>query len=285
MTSILIPVDLSDCSLSNCIFGARIAINLKAELHIIHCYNQIKINDIVDEDTEASKIIPHSVSEQEATEKLIAMQRAVLEIADSIPEYSQTVKYKLIKSPPAQGILDYSTLINPDLIIINSKAKGDMVKKTLGSLSTYIINSINIPVLVIPENKTPDLNTKISLCFICNYSDCDKIKIHNILKMFSVMDLNLTILHLGDIKTDSNKILKLNELLSTIEDNDKRKISFEFIETEDYLEGLEEYMKIKNPDIISFSIKKKSFFTSLLFHGLPKILLFKNDVPLLVFNT
>ena len=290
MFKILVPVDLSECSEDNCLFGIHLAEKLNAEMHLLHCYKDIKISSKVKEVNDLSEfeIADNEFikNETDASERLNDIVTGLEKHLDNLSNKKIPFYSKLVNGYPSREIVKYSESLKPDLLLLSTKSIGDKVKKLLGSLTYHIINFVKVPVLSIPENTALNLNNEISLCIVCNFNNSEVESINSLVRLMSGFKVKFTILHIGDINTDDEKKNLLSEFETLLKEPfGSNNVKIEVLETDNKVAGIREFAKINNIDIVSLTIPHRGFLSKLFHIDIAKGLFFNFDKPILFFHS
>ncbi|MEA3443756.1 MAG: universal stress protein [Bacteroidota bacterium] len=291
MAKIIVPVDFSDCSENNCKFSLELATRLGAEIVLLHCFNEnsnFPVLAYMDNASVAYQInSPLQTADEEETKNALDSFLANLKkMQDKLGFHDVVVRQEIVYGTPAEEIICFCNDENPDLLLLSTQSTGDKVKKILGSLSYHLLTSVNVPVLVIPRDVELTFSKSIKIAFVSRFEENELKSLNRLIRLVSVFNASLTILHVGSLHDEEKYIAQLSLIQKQLSSfYKKHNVNFELINNVDWIEGIKNYSTQNNIDIISFTSKRRSFFSQFFNPGITKNLLFEYDKPLLVFHT
>ncbi len=145
LNKVLVPLDLSDCSMAALQFAVPFAHFWKAGLILFHSvpippripYGELGVRQIPLADFDAAP----------------AARKALGAIASQMLECGVVVETVVESGPAARQICDYAASHEVDLIITSTHGSTGVVHALLGSTSEHVVCYANCPVLVIPNPK------------------------------------------------------------------------------------------------------------------------------------
>lgn len=137
---ILVPVDFSPSSWLAVAYAQHLAVQLNAELDLLHVVETLPSYGLVD--------IP-AVFPPPSTEVLASTQRALLDLAHEAGGPHVPVKAHVIAGHPVLGVLDTATRLRPDMIVLPSHGRRGLSRLVLGSVAEQIVRRAPSPVLVV----------------------------------------------------------------------------------------------------------------------------------------
>jgi nucleotide-binding universal stress UspA family protein len=148
--NIALATDFSKNSINAYHYARQLAVELDAELTVVHAFNMPLINPLAPNyDTE----LP-SVAELEA----LSVERLADFIKNDMPEEGNTmvisrtnIKTKALMGMAADALIEYSKEPSTDLLILGISANHDWVDKLLGSVAIKVMKNAHCPVLLVPE--------------------------------------------------------------------------------------------------------------------------------------
>ncbi len=291
MANIIVPVNFSDCSENNCKFSLGLAARLGTGIQLLHCFSETKNYPVISYMDKAS--VPYQItsplqsgSEEQTKTALHDFLNNLKQLRDKLGFPDVNVDQAILYGTPADEIIRFCDEENPELLLLSTHSTGDKVKKFLGSLSYHLLKSVQIPVLVIPKDVLIPLENKIRVAFVCRFEEDELKSFNQLIRLISGFEVSLTILHVGhsgDEETYQNQLILLQKQFSHF--YKKHPVDFQLIEDEDWIEGIKNYSTQNNIDIVSFTTKRRGFFSKFFNPGMTKSLLFEYNKPLLVFHT
>jgi nucleotide-binding universal stress UspA family protein len=180
-----------------------------------------------------------------------------------------------------KDIINYAEKNKIDFICIATQGAG-MLRKVMGTHTSYIVNNSKVPVMVIPSHyRAKTLKNATYL------SDFDNLKneVLKISKFSKSIALHLEVLHYSSIMLDKKKFEKNKELFNTKE--------FEHIDLNIFKNNLElslvekivKYVQKSKPELlIMFTNREKGFFESMFLPSKSAELTYTTKVPVLIYS-
>jgi len=157
-----------------------------------------------------------------------------------------------------------------------------MLRKIMGTLTSYIVNNSKVPVMVIPSHYRPKTLKKATYL-----SDFENLKneVLKISKLSIPIALHVEVLHYSSILLDKKKFEKNKELFNTKEfENIKLNIQKNNLELS-LVDRITKYVQKSKPELlIMFTNREKGFFESMFLPSKSAELTYTTKVPVLVFS-
>jgi len=168
-----------------------------------------------------------------------------------------------------------------DFICIATQGAG-LLRKIMGTHTSYIVNNSNVPVMVIPSHYSDKTHKKATYL-----SDLENLKneVFKISKLSTAIALHLEVLHYSSIVRDKKKFEKNKELFNTKEfENIKLNIQKNNLELS-LIDRFTKYVQKSKPELlIMFTNRKKGFFESIFLPSKSAELTYTIKVPVLIFS-
>ena len=286
MKKILVPVDFSDHANITCSYALEYAKNFTSEILLYHTYfDQIVIADSSFPDTidmntmyneELMKEILHQ-SEKKLDDLESRLQAKIKnEKIDGV-----TVRTEVTGGAIESELREIYNEYKPDLVVIGNKGEGKNLS-IWGRISTYLVNHLDNPVLMIPEIKgfLGFSNIMVGV----DLDEENQALIDRVHALFETFPVNLHCVHFLIPKKhkaeEKKRFLELKDYFSNKEFAGN--ISFEMIEIEeDNQKAIDTYIKEHNIQLIAFQPHKRSIFYTLFTANITKKNLFATNIPLL----
>ena len=285
MKRILVPVDFSQHTGISCQYARAIAETSGAEIILFHSFfDQLYYSGagINSGGFESGIMLPDEIIVEFQKQKESRLLGLANDLKSNISQSTGSnvkVSYRMGIGDPEVQILQVIDEIQPDLIILGS---GGMGKKSLlsGSVARRIMNTVNTPVIAVPDldEATPIRNVAYMTTF--NPSDYEVItKIDFLLHIFHV---NFFCLHLSDENERADSKQKMNDMAnSQIPQVLNGRISFHVLADEDQQEALRIFLDKHKIDLVAFIPHKRNILKNIVFQGLTKEDLFLTRIPIL----
>ena len=180
-----------------------------------------------------------------------------------------------------KDIIIYAEKNKIDFICIATQGAG-MLRKIMGTHTSYIVNNSNVPVMVIPSHYRAKTLKKATYL-----SDFENLKneVLKISKLSTEIDLHVEVLHYSSIVLDKKKFEKNIELLNTKEfEHIKLNIQKNNLELS-LVERITNYVQKSKPELlIMFTKREKEFFESVFLPSKSAELTYTTKVPVLIFS-
>lgn len=273
---ILCPTDFSECSLNAIEYAAKLGEKYQAVLILFHVLNQEDYLKLSPLDTTGSNQINF------ITEKLANLKEAVSQ--ESIPKGLKSCEIAYRKGKIVQDILDYSTLIKADLIVVGTEGINDLRENIIGSRASRIVESADVDVLVVPRRvffKAPK-----KLVYASDYLEEDKLAIQKIVEIARFYDSEIDLVHVSSSQKATDKSLHLTMIEEIEPFISYKKVNFVLKSYRDDLAlGLENYLNVSKGDILFTLSKKRNFFEQIFTKSISKKMAYFITKPLWVIKS
>lgn len=143
MKNILVPIDFSPVRDPLVHAAGTLAKAMGAKLWIVHVAAP-------DPDFVGFQVGPHYVREQRA-DTLREEHQNIQALATELKSQGIEAEALLVQGPTTDTLLELTTKLDADLIVIGSHGKGALFRAFVGSVSEQILKESKIPVMVIPS--------------------------------------------------------------------------------------------------------------------------------------
>lgn len=273
---ILCPTDFSECSLNAIEYAAKLGEKYQADLILFHVLNQEDYLKLSPLDTTGSNQINF------ITGKLANLKEAVSQ--ESIPKGLKSCEIAYRKGKIVQDILDYSTLVKADLIVVGTEGINDLRENIIGSRASRIVESADVDVLVVPRRvffKAPK-----KLVYASDYLEEDKLAIQKIVEIARFYDSEIDLVHVSSSQKATDKSLHLTMIEEIEPFISYKKVNFVLKSYRDDLAlGLENYLNVSKGDILFTLSKKRNFFEQIFTKSISKKMAYFITKPLWVIKS
>jgi nucleotide-binding universal stress UspA family protein len=251
MKNIIVPFDFSVCAYSALHYAAEMATVGKVQLIILNSFNSF----LPEED---SRISDSSYEELKSMNKH-ALEKVVLDIKNMYP--IDALYYSSDHSLSA-ALKKAIPLHNAGLLIMGMRGYSSAKRQLLGSNTIQLIEERTIPVIAIPEHyKYTPLK---SIVFATDYKDIQEKKLDILYDIMNLYCPQLTLLKVYEEEENEDSTLteaKTGLLLH--HKFEKFKHEFKWIKADEVVLGIEEFVKLENPDLICIIPEEHTFFENL----------------------
>lgn len=265
MKTIIAPTDFSSVSYNACLYAAKMAEDIKAELVLLH---------VVELPTAAAEFpIMQEVFDE------IDMQGELNELRDQL--LAETSNKVNIQTKHILGSVEYEIkeLCNekePFLVVMGTHSYNLIDRFLIGSTTLYSIKHLRYPVLVIPANVEYTPVKKIALA--SDMKDIYEVPIHEIELILKSFNAGLAIFYAGKDKQQINR----NSLAGLLLDHRLENLYPEsyFVEDEDVLRGVSSLAEKHEVDLVMIIPKKHGLFH----RSQSKDFIFYSDIPVMTIH-
>ena len=141
MKNILVPTDFSPAGRRVVLEAAKLAVRLKAKLHVIHVYGAMKRADTI--------LSVNKLLKREADEKFAELLVDLLQLDDL------DMVHKAVRGTEVAETIDrIARQIEASLLVIGSTGEMNAPEILLGSVTGRLLKRTNTPLLIIPQGQT-----------------------------------------------------------------------------------------------------------------------------------
>ncbi|MBY0245464.1 MAG: universal stress protein [Sphingobacteriaceae bacterium] len=179
------------------------------------------------------------------------------------------------------NIIHYAEKNKFDYICMATQGAG-ILRKVIGTHTSYIVNNSKIPVLVIPSHYRSKSIKKIT--YLSDFENT-KNEITKISKFYKSIKTDLNVLHYSSIVLDKTKFERTKNLFKTADYKDiklnivKNNLEYSLVER------VAHYVEKSKPELlIMFTKREKSFFESIFLPSKSAKLTYSTKVPVLIYS-
>jgi len=273
MKTILIPTDFSEEAHDALLYAIPYAQEWDASLLLLHVYPPPSGPDT------AWVFIE---SERENWEK--GAKTEMKKLVDEVEkvDVSLTCEVMVRQGPLVSEIVTLVKEKGIDMIIMGTQGARGLEKALVGTSTASVVSRVKCPVVAVPKGYK---STKLQkIVFASDYQEEDIEVISEIARLASRFNASLIILHVAtdigeyeDQKFDWYK----EQVKEKIPYNN---ISFELIKHFDIQEGIEDFIKYHEVDLLSMSMRKRNIFDRIFGRSETKEMTYHTQIPLLAYH-
>jgi nucleotide-binding universal stress UspA family protein len=184
-------------------------------------------------------------------------------------------------SSTEKDIIAYAKKTKTDFICIATLGAG-LLRKVMGTHTSYLVNNSTVPVMVIPSNYRAKSIKKAT--YLSDFENL-KSELLKISKLSLPLSLRVEVLHYSSIILDKKKFEKNKELFTTKEfENIKLNVQENNLELS-LIERITKYVQKSKPELlIMFTKREKGFFESIFLPSKSAELTYSTRVPVLIYS-
>jgi len=286
---ILVPIDFSDYSVNACRYAIGLAERLNADIKLLHVYYNPIINSMPLTDTYYYQVNMDEIIreiEVRAKENMESFYNDLMEKIERDNIEGVKLDYELISGIASDEIISKSEEYQPEVIIIGTRGRGERENDLIGSVTAKIIENAQTPVLVIPEDSIYQGIATINIMYATDFDESDYQALRKLMSITAPFDIRLHCVHVGTHDSNLWDKVKMDSLKGKLKEQySDYDIECAIIEEEDFLKGVQDFIRAKKIDIISMVTHKRNLITKLFNPSRAKKLLFHTNIPFLVFHS
>ncbi|HEY3388576.1 MAG TPA: universal stress protein, partial [Prolixibacteraceae bacterium] len=287
INKILVPVDFSSNSLNAACYAAHVAQQKGAEITLIHVYfnpitNPISYDHFYSFPANVAETLSEIVQSSEELMKEFREKLSAYMVDNKIS--ATPIKVEIIGGIAEEAILDFAEAGHYDLMVVGIRGK-DSTENWFGSFMAEIINKSTIPVLAVPGQASYKISMFKRLMYATNFDKSDGMAIRKLIEIAMPLETHIHLVHIDE--TTNNPFLNYD--LAHFKEKyvgnvGNVEMDFDLIIDKNRARGIENYIVDKEIDIIAVTSHKRNIITSLLKPSLTKELLFRLEIPMLIFH-
>ena len=265
MKTIIAPTDFSTVSENACLYAAKLAADIKAELVLLHA---MELPIAVAEYPVSEDLFDEAGMEEE----LEALKNKLLAATNN----KINIKIKNILGSPEYEIKELCKTAKPFAVVMATHSNSALDRFFLGSTTVYSAKQLRYPVIVVPHNAKYQTIKKIALASdLKDVYDMPAEEIETIVKLFNAQfEVFYSAKNERVINRDSIGSVLLDHRLLTLNPQ------FHVVQNEDILMGITNLAKEHNVDMLMIIPKKHGPFHK----SQSRDFVFYSDVPVMAIH-
>jgi nucleotide-binding universal stress UspA family protein len=270
MKTILVPTDFSSNAEKALKYAIRLANLFSAEIILMH---SLELN-------------------QTQTPLINTMKEVLAEKAENdIRELKQkiikkhpglNIKSATMSGEPAEAIKTTAKKLGADIIVMGTKGASGLKKLLLGSITADVIINAPCPVFTIPEKNGYRKIKKI--CFATDFNENDIDAIDALIVIANGFNAELIITHIsGSAEEEKEAFDKFVQTAKTY--SYYYRTETKFIESEDVIAGLNNFIEDNDIDILALSRRKRDFLENFFHRSITKEIAYSATIPVFIFQS
>lgn len=266
MEKIIVATDFSQTSDNALEYAIQLAKDIDAQILLFHTY-QMPLNF-----TEEVALTVDLEMLKKETEEILKNQ------ADKLrAKWGVEINYLTRLGIASDEIIEEGK--NASFIVMGTYGSGKLARALIGSTALAVIKKSSTPVLLIPEHIIYKRPTKIA--FACDYnSKTDFLALNPLKQLTELFHAQLLVMSVKE----RNEKVSIDEKTTAVK-IDKKLAELDhryyFVENEDLVEGINDFIKDKSPDMIAVIPHKYNLFESLVHASATKKLANQTTIPFL----
>lgn len=282
---IVVPTDFSKESENACIYALHLARKLKAEIKILHVYEN-PIDDVSIRKSSSFENYAESVSmevEEAAKTGLVNFSQRIRKYISSARLSDVKVHSSLVMGNIVKKIGGVCQVYVPDFVVLGIGKKKDGSKTILTGLADALIRDLGIPVYAIPgPSEKRDLG-QMNVLYATDFNEHDHVSLNQLLGLMKPFDTRIDCIHIDAAQNPASEI-RMNELNSFLSEKySGQDIHCYLIEDDEVYHGIQEFATNNEINLLSFTFHKRRIFEKLFKPNLFKKILHEASIPILIF--
>jgi len=287
---ILLPIDFSDYSKKAADFAIELAKEVGAEITVFHTFYDPMINSLPFPDTFMYNVDTEELVveiQEKAEEGMEEFKKYIEQKNSELSEGKVSIKFEMTKGIAEEEIVNFGRDYEPWLIIMGTRGMDRKSVDLIGSVTAEVIDMAKYPVLVIPEGfEYKGLANIKKVLYTTSFDEADFKALDVLEKFLRPWDVKIICVHIEPkehTKWDEVRMDGLNTYLKKTYHHTN--VVCDLIDSDDFLEGIEKYVKENDIDFISITTKRRSFISRMFNPSIAKKMLFHSTTPMLVFHS
>lgn len=273
MLNILVPTDFSPLSKVAIQYAVRVANELNGVVTILHV---ITISHPV-------RVSMHDKMRDLEDDMMVRTEKDLEKLAYAAMENlttDQPIQYSVVRgSDFGTELIKEAQRLKIQLIVMGTRGASGIKKTVLGSNTTSVIQSSNIPVMAVPD-KAKFRGFK-DIVYACDLQNVEKE-----LKMLSTYASRFgSTIHLVHVAKHGSDVEQIEDQLNDVTKRSRIKNVCSVVLIDHDVEGaIEQYIGVNKADLLAMFTHKVSFYEKLFDKSMTRKMAFHSTVPLLAFK-
>jgi len=287
-TRVLLPIDFSLYSLNACQYALALAAKKPVEINLIHVYEDPSSNANMPWVTNTYKQYLSNVlkeNELQANRKMVTFSQELQDQVQIAGIKDVLIDYSLSKGVIYTEVNRLTKIYNPDLLILGLGETTPQAQNQIGISALEIIEQTINPILVLPNSAIYNASDQLRILYATDFFNTDFETLQKLINLLNPFDLVIHCVHIEmGIHRVENEV-KLNEIQDKVEkEYNHVNIECHLIESEDLVNGIQEFVDDHKINMITFTTKKRSLIYKLFNPNNLKRMVYQSKLPLLIFH-
>ena len=272
--NILVPIDFSRCSKSALKIAIKLAKINEAKIHLV---NAIHVHT-PHPDLTGGAMLDNIISDYESQVKqsFDELEKEIIELKDVPHQSEQFLSYL------SDAILSQIESKSIDLVVMGTRSEHEKIEHIIGTHATDIVQSSEVPVLVIPEDYEHFDPNKIGFA-----SDFVKITYRGtldiLLWMAKSFEAEVSVFHVADdiSMVSQGEEKQIHAIATSLHDIDH---SIRTVDMKSIIDGIKEFIENHQLDMLVLLPRKHNLFEKLFRKSITKSIVVDPTIPLLTIH-
>lgn len=287
---ILMPVDFSDYSFNACRYAIGLASKLKAEVKLFHAY----FKPVMEMPTYEGAHMYQVNFDKYFEEIEIKATRQLHELVHDLNSYARKKNLGSVRinATTANGfaeetIIEIAEKYKPGIVIMGTHGIGEQTEGIFGSVTSRLIDRLEVPLLTIPAASIYQGIDKIrNILYATDFDDSDYAAINKLINLIRPFNMKLHCVHVSIGRKKPWDPVKMDALRDYLkQEYPEQKVKCSIMVSDKIFNGLETYMRNNNISIVSFNTHKRNMFMQLFSPSITRKALSRFNKPVFVFRS
>jgi nucleotide-binding universal stress UspA family protein len=271
MKTIVVATDFSKGSTNAINHSIKMAKTINAKITLVHAYSP----PILDPS------IPIGLIEETYQDTLKVLEERILSETERIRTEGLVVNYKLSFSDLSTVLNDVCATENVLFIVVGKTGNSNIIEKIIGSTANHLIDSIEAPLMIIPENYKNETLKKLAYATQLEFDE--EKYIEKVVKLAKVSAHELSLVH---IKDTSELNINADELFlePIIKNFGKENIKIIQKEGNSFKKGINKLISDEHITLLALTTHKRGILDGILNPSKTKRIVNDTQIPILVYS-
>lgn len=287
--TVLVPIDFSEYAYRACQFAFQYAKAYNLEVRLLH----VHFTPVLASPFPMGEMMGYDVNEDMFfNERIRTVNEDLMSFKLALQRQMEEKKIPFVKFDtimrdgiPEEEILRYIREYKPSMVIMGTRGRHQKDIDIMGSVTAEVVDRTSVPLMALPDKTLLKQMKDIrNIAFLTNFGERDLVSFEALTGFIKDLSCNVHFIHLADRRDDGWNQIKMDGVKNYFaRQYPQKQINCTIIEGDKQLEQLDEYIRMKEIDLLSMTNKRKNVFARLFNPGIAKRMLFHSDTPLLVF--
>ena len=278
---IVIPTDLSERSEKSIRYGILMAKQLGKEVEVLHVIDSFDfgVNFLVNENN--ATVVSAEIMERKRAEAERLYNNVLNNLKrtnEELPPIRLNMAFGFIADKISESVQ------NPDtfLVILSDKTQAESNYRDINKNQNEIIKRSYSPVLIIPNGVFREEIKKV--VYATNYQEQDISNIIDLIEIIKYFDAELEVVHISEQYDFDAKLREAGMKALLLEQTHYEKLSVRTVVYSDMVYGIDDFANETNANMIVLLRESKSLFKAIFGTNNAKKIIYKTNLPVLLFR-
>lgn len=276
MKTILVPTDYSISAEKAFVYALNLSEKFKSKIILLHSYHTHHTNAYASAKT---------IGKEKSKAELLSEAEIVAWKNKLASSSSSEIECLVTSKDIQEEVLFLVKELQIDLIVMGTQGmEGKMEGKFFDTNASAIVEKVNCPVIVLPEESEKKEIKKI--VYATEYLDSDLINLQKVVEVAELFNASIHFIHIA-LQNENAEIKQLNDFEENVrKQTSYSDLSFEIIHESEHEaeEEIEIYIKNHEVDLLIMSAQQRDWVDKLFGKSFTRFLTLYSNVPLMIFH-